>query len=351
MPSIVDKIYNALGIDTKNKVDNLLFKLQQNPKPDKGHNMPTTQAYVKNSSQQADLLYMPNDKGYKYILVIVDLATKATDAEPLKKKTPTAVLQAMKKIYNRPYLNIPHDFLGTDPGSEFKGAVKTFMNNHGVIMKYGKAGRHRQQAVVEARNYIISKVLNTRMLGQELLTNETSKEWITDLPKVIKALNKHSTHKPLDITTPSPQAHGSSNNLLPVGTKVRVSLDEPQDIKGKKLHGTFRAGDLRFSPTVRTVEQIYLRPGQPPTYRVNGIKNVAYTKNQLQVVSKKEKPPNKEVLRKHFVEKIIGKEKRNNRIYYKVKWIGWKEPTLEPKTMLIKDIPDMIKEYERNNNK
>lgn len=344
----IDKIYEAIGIDTKNKVDDLLHKLQQIPRKDKGVNIPHTEVFEKNSSQQADLLSMPNDNGYKYILVVVDLATKAVDAEPLKRKTPDAVLQALKKIYSRKYLNIPKDFLGTDQGTEFKGVVKEYMNNHGVIMKYGKAGRHRQQAVVEAKNYLIGKVLNTRMLGQELLTNETSREWVEDLPRVIKAMNKHLTKPEPKGITPSPMCQGDSCNLLDKGTKVRIILDEPKDIHGHRLHGKFRAGDLRYDRTIRTIEQIYIRPNQPPTYRVSRIPNVAYTRNQLQLVSKKEKLPSHKLLRRHFIERIIGREMIKGRIFYKVKWIGYKDPTLEPRNILIKDVPQMIKEFERS---
>jgi hypothetical protein len=346
--SVIDKIYNALGIDTNNKVDKLLFKLQEKPKPDKGKNMPHIQVYAKGSSQQADLLYMPEDKGYKYILVVVDLATGITDAQPLRKKTPEAVLNALKKIYKRPYLNIPLDFFGTDPGSEFKGVVKRYMNHKGVIMKYGRPGRHRQQAMVESRNYMLGKVLNTRMLGQELLSNETSREWVADLPRVIETLNKYIKTKPKKSDTPSPHCKGNACNLLDKGTKVRVVLDEPRNIQGEKLHGGFRAGDIHFSPQIRTIEQIYLRPGEPPTYRVSGIPNVAYTKNQLQKVNPSEKAPGKSVLRKHFVEKIIDKEKRKGKIYYLVKWVGWDKPTWEPRATLIKDIPQLIKNYEDN---
>ena len=33
--------------------------------------------------------------------------------------------------------------------------------------------------------------------------------------------------------------------LLSEGTKVRVALDEPRGVTGEKLHGSFRASDIR----------------------------------------------------------------------------------------------------------
>jgi len=35
-------------------------------------------------------------------------------------------------------------------------------------------------------------------------------------------------------------------------------------------------------------------------------------------------------------------------VCYEVKWKGYKRTTWEPRTQLIKDIPDLIKEFEAN---
>ena len=40
--------------------------------------------YVANDTQQTDILYLPKDKGFLYCLVVVDIATNKTDAEPVK---------------------------------------------------------------------------------------------------------------------------------------------------------------------------------------------------------------------------------------------------------------------------
>ena len=43
---------------------------------------------------QADLLFLPNDEGYKYALVVVDIGSGLCDAEPLKSKKTTEVKSA-----------------------------------------------------------------------------------------------------------------------------------------------------------------------------------------------------------------------------------------------------------------
>jgi hypothetical protein len=46
--------------------------------------MPKSQVFEKDIYYQADVLYMPEDKGYKYMLVCVDMYYGTVDAEPNK---------------------------------------------------------------------------------------------------------------------------------------------------------------------------------------------------------------------------------------------------------------------------
>ena len=65
----------------------------------------------KDTYHSMDVLYLTHDGDYKYLLVIVDVATRAVDAEPLKSRDSDTVYKAFKKIYasNRKpkYLNTP----------------------------------------------------------------------------------------------------------------------------------------------------------------------------------------------------------------------------------------------------
>jgi transposase InsO family protein len=116
---------------------------------------------------------MPNDDGYKYALVIVDIYDRKTDAEPIKDKTTKSVLDAFKKIYERHILKIPK-WLHVDAGSEFKSDVKKWLENEGVTIRIAQPGRHRQQAIVERRNKLIATILFKRMVAEELLTDKVS---------------------------------------------------------------------------------------------------------------------------------------------------------------------------------
>jgi IS30 family transposase len=147
---------------------------------------------MKNGSHQADLLFLPNDNGFKYCLVVVDLATRITDAQPLKNKTSKDVLEAMKKIYKGKYLKTPH-YLEVDAGAEFKDVFEKYFKTR-LTLRVKEAGRHQQQSVVETRNALLGRTLNKRMVAQEINTGEQSNEWVKFLPKVISAVNSHYTH-------------------------------------------------------------------------------------------------------------------------------------------------------------
>ena len=69
-----------------------LANLYTVPKKDKIR--PHIQIWVADAVYQADLLMMPEDpKGYKYILMCVDLATRKVDRQPLKTRNAKAVLK------------------------------------------------------------------------------------------------------------------------------------------------------------------------------------------------------------------------------------------------------------------
>ena len=167
------------------------YNLYKTPIKDKGNQVPHMYGIEPNSVYQADLCYMPNDDGYKYFLVVVDVATGKTEAEPLKERTANSVKKAFEKIFKRKILKPPKYILQTDQGTEFRGELKTYIQSKGITLRYAKVGRSRQQAFAEARNKTIAKALFMRMSANELETGEEDNDWVEFLPDLIKELNKH----------------------------------------------------------------------------------------------------------------------------------------------------------------
>jgi hypothetical protein len=277
--------------DRKTK-PSLVQQLMKVPPKETKKNMPkrharfTAPGYI----QQADLLFLPTDPdGSKYALVVVDIATGIVDAEPLANKSQDDVLKAFQQIYKRKILTIPKALLQVDQGTEFKGNVANWFSDNNVMIRRGQAGRHRQQANVEAKNKIIARALFLDMHEKELETGETVTDWVENLPQVIKIINNHTKktkkHKYEPFKDTDIRCDGKSCTLLKKGTKVRRILDEPRDPgTNTKLIGKFRATDTRWENKERKIEGVILHPDQPPMYQISGMHNVLYTREQLQII-------------------------------------------------------------------
>ena len=134
------KIINSLGLD------NTLNKTPVKPKF--VNRIKNNVPLMKNFNDMADLLHLPTTKeGYKYLLVIVDLATDNFDIEPMKNNTSTTTLDAMKTIFNRKYVKKPFASIRTDNGSEFKKDFHQYLYDNNIVQRFALPYRHTQLEV------------------------------------------------------------------------------------------------------------------------------------------------------------------------------------------------------------
>ena len=144
-------------MSTNQKVTNdMLHNLYIKPTRDKGSNMPRYPDFQDNYYHQADLLFLPNDDGYKYALVVVDVGSRLIDARALKSKQSKEILKAFKSIYGGKILKPVTNVIGFDSGAEFKGEVAKYVEDVlDVHVKIAKPDRHRQQSIVERKNKVM----------------------------------------------------------------------------------------------------------------------------------------------------------------------------------------------------
>ena len=209
----------------------LVKKLMTPPRPEKGIEMPHFRRdYPPGVLAQTDLLFLPTDRGYRYLLLIFDAGSRKTDGEPLKTKDSKAVIEGFDKIFKRGIVGVPN-VLGVDDGSEFKGRVAKYLEDKGIRVKVALPQRHRQQALIEKRNAIVGKKIFEMILEKELDTGIPNAEWVTSLPSILKEVNEEDTikGKPLKESTEYKFTKYNSEILLP-GTLVRVALDGPIDM-------------------------------------------------------------------------------------------------------------------------
>jgi len=92
-------IKNVLNGQETKKLDSL-FK---QPKAEKKEDMAQFQVFKSNLIQQADLLFITHDRGYKYILVVVDDHSKKWMLKNKKIKIPNMFLKRLKIYTNVEY--------------------------------------------------------------------------------------------------------------------------------------------------------------------------------------------------------------------------------------------------------
>lgn len=157
-----------------------------------------------NEVHQADILFLPHDKGFKYALTVVDVASRYKEAQPLKTKNSSEVAKGFEKMYKRSPLTWP-SLLQVDPGREFMGEVSRLMAKHKVSIRRGVKEIHRDQGIVERFNRTLAERLFAYQYKQEiedLKRGKRSTEWVARLPGVVSALNNEVTRmikkKPVD---------------------------------------------------------------------------------------------------------------------------------------------------------
>ena len=328
----IRELFNELKANnlTGRTRNDLLANLYKTPHRERGSDMAHFQTLMPNTIHQADLVFLPHDHGYKYLLVVIDACNRKFDAIPLKVKESDVVAKAFKVIYEEHNILKFPKLMQFDNGSEFKGDVKDYFYNHEVDCRYAPTARHRMQGLVERLNQTIGTLLMKRMTSEELLTHQPSVKWVSDVGELIEVLNenRNKKFKEMDLKKESkpdvkkpekidePIYTKESGNIIPIGTEVRTTLDYPIDVgTGKRVIGSFRSGDIRWSPKIRTVKEVLIRPNIPPMYLLDGnvgkqrTDTIARSFQQLQTVEKNEKPPSKKYIRKE-----TKKEKEEEKI-------------------------------------
>jgi hypothetical protein len=345
-------------LDGKSSKVSVVDQLYKKPQKDVNGDNPTFPHMNPNVAQQIDLLYLPNDQGYKYALVVVDQGNRHVDAEELEDRSVDDIIKALKKIYKRKtYLSKPQVIV-SDSGSEFKGTFDTELLRMGIKHhKIVKVGRSRAVSLVERKNQTIGKIINKVIAQVQLTTGHATSKWVSYLPLIIESINdkvdeinKAIPKEKMEDVKPITFNPEHKINLLNEGDKVRVALDKPIDTDGKKLGGRFRAGDIRWNPTIRTVKFIYLKPDEPLMYFLNGptgdlkIETVGYTRNQLQKVSTREKNvENEQPLfdnedNRFEVQSIVERKKVDNKYEYLVKFKGYRKKSWINRASLVEDM-------------
>jgi hypothetical protein len=256
-------------------------------------------------NMMADLLSLPTTRfGYKYLFVIVDLATREFDVEPMKTKDANVALNAMENCFKREYVRRPFASVTTDAGTEFKGVFHKWLFDKDIAQKTTLPGRHTQTSMIDSLCRQLGRLLNGYMNAIEVKTGKVSTNWLPILDSVREQLNIERKRKlPKNINSyeyptfdPMKETHTKDSKTgktktdyeyvkpkFKRGQMVYRALNKPRNALGIEQPTTnFRAGDISFDTTAREIEQVLNYSGfEKYRYILDGLPNASYTERQL----------------------------------------------------------------------
>ena len=126
------------------------------------------------------------NKGYKYMMNVIDVFSKYAWSIPMKNKTGVTTLEAFRKIEKESGRTPKH--LWVDKGLEFYNKdVTTWLEKHNIV-RYSTYSEHKS-AVVERFNRTLKEMMWKRF------TAENTRNWIDMLDALLHKYNNkvHST--------------------------------------------------------------------------------------------------------------------------------------------------------------
>lgn len=305
----------------------------------------------KDFNYMSDLIELPTtSQGFKWLIVVLDLATNLFDIEPMKNKTAETTRNAFKMIVKRGILGLPEISLKSDGGTEFKGAFEKYLTDHGIMHKTAKAYRKQQMGPVEGLNSTIARILMTYLNDKSVEIDEDYYNWTDILDLVRKEVNKYRKR---DLTKLKeyqdkryfdPNVEGETE--FNIGDFVHWKMDRPTDILGNAINDNkFRKEDRIFSIETRQITDILCYPSAPYyRFKLQDMVDVSYSASELKL--SKQQGDFYEV--KAIVDKTVDAD---GVTFYKVWWKGYLKAEAEwvEKDQLIEDgIGDAIDEYEES---
>ena len=268
---------------------------------------------------QADLadvsLIAKQNKGYRFLLTVIDIFSRYAWVRPLRTKTGKEVAAAFKDIFAEG--RIPRR-VQTDQGREFENRdIASLFGEHNIELFSVKSAY--KAAIVERFN----RTLKTKLW--RYFTMSLKEKWTDVLQDVVDSYNKsiHRTieMRPIDVTPEKAaelreRMYGEKKDKkrierrdIKVGDKVRIS----------KVKNIFAKGYLpSWTEEVFTVASINTKY-TPTTYKLkdyhNEIIEGSFYREEIQKVIHDEDT--------YLVEKVIRTQKRGNETWCFVKWQGY----------------------------
>jgi uncharacterized protein YoxC len=286
--------------------------------------------------------------GFKYLLNGIDMGSRFVYSQAMKNKTDTEVLKAFKKIYTQSKVRA----IRSDNGSEFiNNKFVDFLQKNNVKQILSEAGKPQSNGMIERANATIKELI------QKSVELNQNFDWVKHLQKLISNIN-NSQHRITGFTPNQIQEayeHDDTQILdkaYDTELKKKVGNLSKQIFQIRNLVRLYQPSDKTrqaWSNKIYTVEKVF-KPQKSYgvyEYKLREFKDRFKEEELLRVY---ENPQNKIMnIQKFSISKLIKPVMNDDTAYYEVKWKGYNETTLEPREVLLKDVPKMVNQFEKKN--
>lgn len=231
-----------------------------------------------------------DERGWKFILTIVDYFSRKVWLRPLKTQTAVNVRNSLKNLVQetKTYPRI----IQADNGTEFQGETTAWMKQNNIVYVKTLSYSPESNGLVEGKNKTVRKIL------REIMIRQNSRNWTNHLETTTELMNtqRNGTTKenPNDLWEEGHELQGEMNNGV-------IALYEKRIAKAVKNNSTteYKVGDyvrVKMGTLYSNVRKL-IKSGDKKLIVVN------YSPTIYQI---------KSVLRKDIKDKVV----RNNIISY-----------------------------------
>ena len=232
-------------------------------------NYPTNKTIIKSidDTWSSDLLDMndysiKNNKGYRYILVVIDNFSKFGWIIPLKNKYAQSITDAFSQIIKTSRRK--PNLLETDDGREYVNKIFNEFLNNNRIKRYSR-NTHVGAVFAEGFNRTIRNLLKKPVF------EKGRADWLSELPSVIKQYNNtiHSSTKMTPVQA-SKKSNGEEvfSNLQDRRVRQKPKFKLGQLVRTADIKRVFSKGDsTNWSYKLYTITEVI--HDTIPTYRID----------------------------------------------------------------------------------
>ena len=252
------------------------------------------------------------NKGFKYMLTMIDITSKFAWAVPMKNKDAKATFEAYKSTK----APIPKK-LWVDEGGEFYNKLFNAYCKKNKIEMYSTHGEHKS-AIIERFN----RTLKEKMY--KMFDVDDNSDWVSKIDELIDEYN-HTKHRTLGMTPIQAVKDGIATPTWEEAKEIKKEKAKPIKAKFKvgdrvriaRTKGTFEKGyTAKWSYEIYTIYKIF--DSKPPTYELmdddkDKIKGKFYEQEIQKTKQGKE----------YLIDKVIKERTKGGKKEYFVKWLGY----------------------------